>query len=120
MGDTQQQTQNMDEVGYGSVRVKHEPIFQLRQTTILKLETRRSILLPPRGQHHSKVRRSRSVEATREEDVVECGCGWNEEEDDMVRISMLLTFNITLTCTGFLRFLQHLATFVLLWVQRMR
>ncbi|KAF2178333.1 hypothetical protein K469DRAFT_335916 [Zopfia rhizophila CBS 207.26] len=102
MEDTQQQSGPLQQPGKQSDISEQMSILQLSQAKIQELETRRSNILPPR-KHGLNVRRrsgSASADLGGECDVINCQCGWNEEEDDMINCSFCDTWQ-HLHCYGF-------------------
>jgi hypothetical protein len=68
--------------------------LQLSQTTVQQLEIRRSILSPPMKLASAKDGETAGNVSTPEK--VECECGWDGEEADMVGLDISIFENLTL------------------------
>jgi hypothetical protein len=109
MQETQQRAESVQEF------VKPHAL-QLSQTTVQQLEIRRNILIPPRTPASSND--GETAGSIGAPDKVECQCGWDGEEDDMVGCDTDMFGRLVLIVIGPLRLLRHVATPSLLRISR--
>ncbi|KAF2200317.1 hypothetical protein GQ43DRAFT_79188 [Delitschia confertaspora ATCC 74209] len=99
-GDTQKQLQHMHESQAGYRFDEDTCPIELSQRKLQELQVRRSVRLPSRKQITHVTRRSGPSEVAGEKDIVDCQCGWNEEEYDMIHCSFCDTWQ-HIHCCGF-------------------